>query len=107
MKFLADAPSYQSATVAAAQSNADLVAAVAGKRIILVAGIICADAATTIAIGSGANALGPPLALAAGVPLVLLPNGRGWFRTDVGEALTVDTGAGGAIDAWLDYVLDV
>ena len=96
--------------VAAAQTDAELVAAVPGKRIrvrFLVQS--CGGTATTTVLntkGSGAGtAISPVFANGINGGSVLGDNEAGWFDTNVGEALTVTTGAGASTGYQVGYEL--
>lgn len=87
------------ANVAQSQTDSVLLAAVAGKRIIVLDGHAEASAATDLTFntkGSGAGTpISPlyPLGAKDAFPLGLEPAGH--YRTIIGQALTCTTGAGG------------
>lgn len=85
--------------VAAAQSDVSVIAAVAGRRLRILALVVTADtAATTITFESGtATGISGTLDVAPNDPLVLPEFQLGWFETAAGEAFTVNTGAGGGV----------
>jgi hypothetical protein len=81
--------------VAAGQTASELVAAVTGKSICVLAVIMVTGAtATTAVFNSASTAVSCLFANAANGGAVLPFNPAGWFATAVGEALTVTTGAG-------------
>ena len=87
--------------VAASSTDSVLVAAAAGRtvrvvRLVLIGG----GTATNVTFnskGAGAGtAISPVFAFGANGGVVLPKDNDGWFDTNVGEALTVTTGAGSA-----------
>lgn len=92
-------PGAAFANVAAAQTDAELVAAQAGKAIRVKQIFVQAgDAATTITFntkGAGAGtAISPNFQSGVNGGAVLPYSQAGWFDTEISEALTVTTGAG-------------
>ena len=69
-----------------------LVAAVTGRKIrVHAVGISCGSTASTVQFSSG----GSTAVSCVFQNSISLPyNPKGWFETDAGEALTVDTGSG-------------
>jgi hypothetical protein len=97
------------ANVAASQTDSVLVAGIAGKRIRVKAlGFICGATATTATFntkGSGAGvAISPLFANAANGGAIWGHNPEGWFETELGEALTLTTGAGSTTGVLVKYV---
>lgn len=103
-------PKIAFASIAASQTDSILVPAVSGKRIKIIKGWAQTDATATQATlkskGAGAGtAIAPPFRNAANLGEVL--NGGdayGWPKTNVGEALAVDTGTGSTTSFWFLYV---
>lgn len=96
------------ANVAASQTDSSLVAAVAERkiRVLSLAFVTGATgtAATVNSKGSGAGtAISMLFANAANGGAVLPHNALGWFETNVGEALTLTTGAGSATGVQIVY----
>lgn len=90
---------HEFANVAASQTDSELVAAVPHRRIrVLSVAFVCGGTATNATFnskGSGAGAaISPLFANAANGGAVLNHNPLGWCETEVGEALTLTTGAG-------------
>jgi hypothetical protein len=85
--------------VAASQTDEEIVAAVPGKRIRVLAAVFVTGATGTNAtFNSKGSEAGAAISMtfqnAAGSGAQLSPNALGWFETEVGEALTLTTGAG-------------
>jgi hypothetical protein len=102
-------PKYAKADVAASQTDAEIVEAVAGKKIrVLAFFAVCGATATILTFnskGAGAGvAISPNLANGANGGEVVGPNPWGWFETAVGEALTATTGAGSATGIQVVYI---
>jgi hypothetical protein len=99
------------ANVAGTQTDSVLVAAVANKRIRVLAAIIGADTAITTAVlnskPSGAGtAISQVFNLAANsVNVIPLSTVFGHWETAVGEGLSATTGAGGGVGFDLLYVV--
>lgn len=92
--------------VAASQTDSELVAAVSGKHIRVLAYVVqCGATATDVNFGSGSTAITPLFANAANGGSVVPFNPIGWFETNEGEALTVTTGTGSATGVLVRYVL--
>ena len=87
-------------SVAASQTDSNVVTAITGKKIRVVAFIINQGDTTPSTVtfnskGSGAGtAIFPALKAAANGTIAVPDCASGWFQTNVGEALTVTTGAG-------------
>lgn len=79
-------------TVSASATDSSLVAAVTGRKIrVHAVGISCGSTASTVQFSSG----GSTAVSCVFQNSISLPyNPKGWFETDAGEALTVDTGSG-------------
>jgi hypothetical protein len=97
------------ANVNASQTDSTLVAAVADKRIRVVALVMQAGGTATDSTfdsytGSVATALSPLFHNLAGACNVLPFLPTGWFETKEGEALTVTTSAGSATGYLIEYV---
>lgn len=99
------------ASTAASTTDGVVVAAVANKRIRVVSFIInqgdtTASTVTFNSKGAGAGvAIGPALKVAANGVIVAPFSDGGWFRTAVGEGLTVTTGAGSATAVLVNYAV--
>lgn len=105
---MAHGASNAKANVNASQTDSSVVAAVAGKRInVLAVYCVAGGTATNLTFnskGSGAGtAISPLLANGANGGAVLSFNEKGWFTTNSGEALTVTTGAGSATGIGVVY----
>ena len=88
------------ASVAASQTDSEIWPAESGKKLRVLSAYAITTAATALTFnrkpaGSGV-AISGTFTSADGEPTVNLPyNPNGWFETEVGEGLTVTTGAGG------------
>lgn len=86
--------------IAASTTDSILVAAVAGSRIVVTALVINQGDTTPSAVtfnskpGGSGTSISPPLKAAANGGFVLPDNAKGWFSTNIGEGLSVTTGAG-------------
>lgn len=96
--------------IAAAQTDAEVVAAVAGYKIRVLA-MTMSPGATATAItfnskpaGAG-TAISALFANAANATQQLGHNPHGWFETNVGEGLSATTGAGSATGLTFAYAL--
>lgn len=88
-----------------ASSTAEVVAAVAGKKIrVLACAFVCGAVATDATFKSGSTAISPIFQNAANAGAVLPPNALGWFETAAGEALNLTTGAGSQTGVLVTYV---
>lgn len=97
--------------VAAAQTDSVVVVAVPTKTLkVLSFAAVAGGTATDLTFnskGSGAGAaISPKFANGANGGEVLNHNPHAWFQTNVGEALTVTTGAGSATGVLVLYVED-
>lgn len=95
---------------AASGTDASLVAAVPGMRVKVLAFIINQGDTTPSAVtfnskGSGAGTAISPVFKFVANGGVAAPNSDGWFKTNVGEALTVTTGAGSTTGILVSYEL--
>lgn len=95
---------------AASQTDAALVAAVAGKRIVVHQAVTRCGATTTDITftsksGGAGTAITPLFPQAVNDGLTLPFSVDGWFRTNVGEGLSVTTGAGSATGVLVSYTL--
>jgi len=98
------------ANVAAGQTDAAVIAAVAGKQIKVVQiSFIPGGTATNVTFnskGSGAGTAISPLFAAGANGQVTLPfSEKGWFTTNTGEGLSVTTGAGATVGILVGYEL--
>lgn len=97
------------ANIAASQTDASVVAAVSGKRLIVVS-LACQAGATATNVTfntkpSGAGtAISPQFQNGANGGVVLPYNKQGWFRTNSGEGLAATTGAGSTTGILVNYV---
>lgn len=96
------------ANIAAAQTDAALVSAVAGTPIKVIGlALVCGGTATQVTFNtkpSGAGtAVSATFALGINGVLVLPETKEGWFETAVGEGLSVTTGAGATVGIQVIY----
>lgn len=95
--------------VAASADDEILVAAVPGSKIrvrsvVINHGDTTASTVTFLSKGAGVGtSIYPPLKYAANGGNVMNDNPRGWFETNVGEGLAVDTGAGSTTGISVTY----
>lgn len=97
------------ANVAAGTVDANIVSAVAGKRIFALAiALLAGDTATDLTFNSKPVGAGTPISMefqnAAYGGAVLPNNDDGWFNTLPGEGLTVTTGAGSTVGVMVNYI---
>ena len=96
------------ANVAAGQTEAEIIAAVNGRKLrVLWIVAVCGGTATTLVFLSGSDAgtsISCTLALGANGIAVLPENPFGWFETDANAQLTVNTGSGSTIGIHVGYV---
>jgi hypothetical protein len=96
------------ANIAASQTDSSIVAAVAGKKIRVLA-VLLHNAGTASAVtfnsklGAAAGVAISPALLASGPPTGFLEHG--WWETVAGAALTVTTGAGSTTGIQVIYTL--
>jgi hypothetical protein len=100
------------ANIAAGQTDAALVAAVAGTPIKVIGLALHAGAvATTVTFNTKPSGAGTAIscvfALAANQSVVLPIDREGWFETAVGEGLSVTTGAGATTGIQVVYSQNV
>ena len=100
---------YAFANIAAASTDASVVAAVAGKKLRVVALVLlCGATATTITFNSKPAGAGTAISMqfqnAANGGAVLGFNQAGWFETTAGEGLTATTGVGSTTGVQVVYV---
>jgi len=99
------------ANPAASTTDGVVVAAVAGNRIVVTGAVVmAAGTATDLTFntkpGGAGSAISPLFAQGVRTPVVLPYNPAGWFRTGVGEGLSVTTAAGSASAVLVTYVLE-
>lgn len=93
------------AVAVSASGSSQLVAAVAGKRILVLGGLLVADAAVTIKFVSGATDITGTMALSANGGLGLSPSPLGHLRgVNVNEALNINLSSAVNVGGWLTYV---
>ena len=93
--------------VAASDSDEEIIAAQAGKKIRVHSVIINHGdtTASSVTFGSGGTVCYVPLKGPANGGFVMGDNPSGWFETVAGESLTVDTGAGSTTSIAVTYSL--
>lgn len=90
----------------AASSTAEIVAALTGQQIrVLAVAFVCGGTATNATFKSATTAISPVFQNAANGGAVLPPNPYGWFETVAGEALNITTGTGSQTGVLVTYVL--
>jgi hypothetical protein len=96
---------HTKANIAASQTASELVAAIPGKKIrVLALAFVAGGTGTNATFNSASTAISPLFANAANGGAVLNANPLGWFETVAGEALTLTTGAGsttGVLVVWV------
>ena len=97
------------ANVAASQTDSSLVAAVTGQKVcVYKAAALTAATATNVTFntkgGGAGTAISPLFAFGANGGLVLPRDGKPWFCTASGEALTVTTGSGSSTGILVSYI---
>jgi hypothetical protein len=97
-------------SVAASQTDTSVVAAVPGLRIKVLAFIINHGDTTPSTVtfnskGSGAGTAISPVYKFAANGGISTANSDGWFKTNVGEGLSVTTGAGSTTTVTVSYEL--
>lgn len=98
-------PKYFSETVVASDTDEELIAAVAGKKLRILALVLqCAGVATTSTFEAAGTTRKHVIPAGANGGQVLPFNPVGWFETGVGQSLTVTTGAGSSTDISGVYV---
>lgn len=99
------------ANVAASQTDSVLVSAVTGRKIrVYGAGSLSGGTATTVTFNSKGSGAGTAISMdwqnGANGGFVLPYSEAGWFETNTGEALTVNTGAGSTTGFQVLYALE-
>lgn len=98
-------PKYFSETVAAADTDEELIAAVASKKLrILALAVQCGGVATVAEFQSGGSTRIHRVPAGANGGQILPFNPVGWFETTSGASLTVTTGTGSSTDISGVYV---
>ncbi len=98
-------PKYKLLNLAASQTASTVVAAVALKKIRVLAAVFVAGAvATNLTFNSASAAISCLFANGANSGACLPFNEAGWFETVAGEALTATTGAGSTTGIQLTYI---
>lgn len=99
-------PKFFSATVAASQTDSQLIALVSAKKLRIIAlAAQCAGTPTEATFESSTTTRKHKIpAGTAGGGQVLPPNPWGWFETAAGESLTVTTGSGSSYEISGTYV---
>lgn len=88
-------PKFFSESVVASDTDEELVAAVGGKRIrVLALAVQCGGTATIVTFESGAATRIHKVPAGINGGQILPPSPWGWFQTAVGESLTATTGTG-------------
>jgi hypothetical protein len=100
---------YAKSDVAASATDSSLVAAVTGKRIVVIQAVwVTGTTATTVVFNSKGSGAGTAISGTFSNDInggVVLPFSQsGWFETNVGEALTCTTGAGSTTGITLTYI---
>ena len=84
-----------------------VIAAVAGKRIVVTGALVVCGAAVTLVFKSGSTAITGPMAFAAGGGFGRDARPDGYlFRTDAGQALVLNLSADAAVGGCLTYYLE-
>ena len=98
-------PKFFSETVAASDTDEELIALVGGKKLRVIALVVhCGATATLITFESGTATRKHRVPAGANGGQVLPFNPVGWFETAVGESLTATTGTGSSVDISGVYV---
>lgn len=93
------------ANLSASTTAGSVVAAVAGRKIRVIALFVLAGStATDITFLSQSTAISPLMSNAANGGEVLPPNPYGWFETAAGEPLRATTGSGSATGILVLYI---
>jgi len=95
--------------IAASQTDSSIIAAVSGKKLMILAVTLLAGGTATNftfnSKGGGAGtAIGPLFALGVNLPCSLPFNPVGHFKTNSGEGLTATTGTGSSVGVLVNYV---
>lgn len=86
-------------------NDADLIAAVSGYAIRILAGSLSIATTGTITFKSGSTALSGAITLTAGNQLLIPFTPVGAFQTALGESFNVDNSGSAQISGWLVYQL--
>jgi hypothetical protein len=98
-------PKYFTETVVASDTDEELVAVVAGKKIRILALVVhCGGTATVVLFESSTTTRKHRVPAGINGGQVLPFNPAGWFETAAGESLTCTTGAGSDVDISGVYV---
>lgn len=104
-QLVALTPKFFSETVAASDTDEELIAAVVGKKLRILALVCqCGSAATDAEFQTGGATRIHRVPAGANGGQVLPFNPVGWFETGVGASLTVSTGTGSSTDISGVYV---
>lgn len=100
---------YAFDNISATATDDSIVAAVANKKLRVIAlAVVCGATATTITFNSKGSGAGTAISMAfqnaANGGEILPLNEQGWFETNSGEALTATTGAGSTTGVQVVYV---
>lgn len=87
----------------ASSGDATLVAAVAGKSIVVLSGSFVVSGAVTVGFKSGSTVISGAQAHAANGGIVRPHNPVGWFKTAPGEALVIALGGAVQVSGELVY----
>lgn len=104
---------HKEISINASGTNNELIAAVAGKRIVVKSGVLVGAGSVTLIVRSGSTALSGAMSLAAAtvLPFAPIPRGPsdpidyGHFVTAVGEALNATLSSGVVVAGYLIYDL--
>lgn len=97
-------PKYYSATLAAAQTDSSLIAAVTNKKIKVHAlSVTCGSSATTLTLESGTSTRVHKIDMGAYGGSILPFSPVGWFATAASAALTGTTSSGSSVEITLQY----
>jgi hypothetical protein len=103
--YIGTARKFAFANVAASSTDTSLVSAVAGKKIrVLNATVSCGATASSVTFNSKPAGAGSAIS-ATFNNSVALSDGDGYFETNVGEGLSVTTGAGSTTGIQVAYTL--
>lgn len=102
---MSQTPKVAFANIAASTTAGNLVSAVPGKSIVVVAAfLVTGGTATDVTFNSASTAITSLIACGANGGAVLGQNWQGWFRTTPGQALTVTTGTGSTTGVNVNYL---
>jgi hypothetical protein len=98
-------PKFFTQTVTAGSTDVSVIAAVAGKKLRIIALVVqCGATATDITFESSTTTRKHKIPAGANGGQVLPPSSWGWFETAVGESLTVTSSAGSSAEVTGVYV---